>query len=155
MFDAVAGWASILGFLLTILTLWAARSAAKAAKEARAEVRSGNAVEEFRHLQNLGGEFLSFLENNQIEAALVRSRDLMSAMRHASRRWSNLIPEAEGRSYGESAAQISVIATTLAARGAPENPREKQKLLRICHDVLQTISVVAGTVTAHMESREN
>lgn len=153
MFNAIAGVASMLGLVLTIWTLRAAKSAAKAAREAKAEVHKNSAAEEFRHLQYLGNEFLSFLEADRVDAALVRSRDLTSAMRSASRRWKTLISTNDGRRYEESALQVSVIAQTIASRGAPNNPKEKQRLLAICHEVLSTMSAVSGSVTARIETQ--
>ena len=153
MFDAIAGIASIIGVFLTIWSVAAATTAAKAAREAKAEVRKGNAAEEFRRLQFLGAEFLGFLEAGQVDSALVRSRDLTSAMRNASRRWRALISDQDVKTYEESVLQIGVIAQSLAARGAPGNAKEKERLLGICHAVLGVISTVAGAVTARMESQ--
>ena len=153
MFDVIAGWASIAGLGLTIWAIVAATGAAKAARQARAEVRKSNAADEFKHLQYLGGELLSFLEQGQVDAALVRSRDLTTAMRNAARRWQSLITAADARRYEESALQVSVIARMLASHGAPDVPREKQKMLAICHEVLSVISAVSGSVTARIETQ--
>jgi len=133
--------------------LIAARTAAGAAREARAEVRKSNAGEDFQHLQRLANDFLGLVEGDQIDAALIRSKDLMSAMRIASRRWRPLISDEDGRKYEESAIQVSVIARALATNGASETAKDKQKLLTICHGVLSTISTVAGSVIAEIETQ--
>lgn len=151
MFDVIAGAASILGLLITIFTFAAAKSAARAAREAKAEVRKNSATEDFQHLQRLGDDFLGMIEGGQTEAALVRSKDLMAAMRIASRRWKPLISDENGRKYEESALQVGVVARALATNGAPESAKDKQKLLTVCHEVLSTISTVAGSVIAVIE----
>jgi hypothetical protein len=153
MFTAISGAASIIGLLLTIFTLIAATSAASAARDARAEVRKSNAAEDFQHLQLLANDFLGSVEGDRIDAALIRSKDLMSAMRIASRRWKPLISDENGRKYEESALQVSVIARALATIESSVTAKDKQRLLTICHEVLSTISTVAGSVIAEIESQ--
>jgi hypothetical protein len=113
-----------------------------------------NAAEEFKNIATIANEFLGHVETDQVSSACVRARDLMSAMSIAGQRWKRLIPEAEVVEYEEAYAQIGVISRSLSTRGAPEDAQQKQKLLRICHAVLETLGKRAGTLFSEVETRK-
>ncbi len=91
MLDLIAGLASIAGLGISIWTLAMATGARRAANEAREAVRKGNAAEELANLSRIADEFLSHVEADQIAAAMVRARDLLSATSLASRRWGRFL----------------------------------------------------------------
>jgi hypothetical protein len=154
MFNLIAGIASIVGLVISIWTLIVATGAQTAAREAREAVRKGNAAEEFRNLSGLANELLSHVEADQIPTALMRARDLMSAMSMASSRWGRFLPVGSRNNFGEAYAQISVISRSLSANGVPSTPQQKDKLLKICHGVIQAMSNETGTLFSDLEEPE-
>jgi hypothetical protein len=154
MLDLIAGIASIGGLVISIWTLVVATGARRAANEAREAVRKGNAAEDFKNLSKIADEFLSQVEASQVPAAVLRARDLMSAISLASRRWERFLTK-EGRIRCEEAyGQISVISRSLSANGPPATPQQKDKLLKICHGVVQAMSNEAGTLFSDIERSE-
>jgi len=154
MFNLVAGIASVVGVAISIWTLIVATGAQRAAREAREAVRKGNAAEEFQDLSRISDEFLSHIEADQVPAALVRARDLMSAISLASRRWGRFL-SVEGRNnFEEAYAQVSIISRSLSANGAPSTPQQKDKMLKICHGVIRAMSNETGTLFSELEESE-
>ena len=154
MFNLVAGIASVVGVAISIWTLIVATGAQRAAREAREAVRKGNAAEEFQDLSRIADEFLSHIEADQVPAALVRARDLMSAISLASRRWGRFL-SVEGRNnFEEAYAQVSIISRSLSANGAPSTPQQKDKMLKICHGIIRAISNETGTLFSELEESE-
>lgn len=154
MFNLVAGIASVVGVAISIWTLIVATGAQRAAREAREAVRKGNAAEEFQDLSRIADEFLSHIEADQVPAALVRARDLMSAISLASRRWGRFL-SVEGRNnFEEAYAQVSIISRSLSANGAPSTLQQKDKMLKICHGVIRAMSNETGTLFSELEESE-
>jgi hypothetical protein len=154
MFDLIAGIASIVGLAISILTLIVATGARKAANEAREAVRKGDAAEEFRNLTGIANEFLSHIESDEVPAALIRARDLMSAMSVASRRRGRFLSVEASNNFEEAHAQISVISRSLSINGAPSTPQQKDKLLKICHSVIKAMGSETGTLFSTVEESE-
>jgi len=154
MFSLIANVASVLGLIIAIWTLVVATGAQKAAKEAREAVRKGNAAEELKNLSRIADESLGYVEADQVVAALMRARDLMSAMSLASRRWGRFLSVEARNNFEEAYGQISVISRSLSTNGAPSTPQQKDKLLRICHAVISAMSKEAGTVFSDLEESE-
>ena len=154
MLNLISTIASIMGLAVSIWTLLVATGARKAANEARQEIRKGNAAEEFKDLATLAAEFLSHVEANEVSAALVRARDLMSGMYLASRRWTQFLSVESRNNFEVAYGQVSVISRSLSASGAPDTPQQKDKLLRFCHGVVGSISKEAGLVLSQLERSE-
>jgi hypothetical protein len=154
MFNLIAGTASIVGLALSIWILIVAAGAKKAASEAREAIRKGNAAEEFKNMSRIADEFLGHIETDQIPAAVLRARDLMSASSLASRRWGRFL-SMEGRNNLEEAySQISIIARSLSTNGAPATRQQKDKMLKICHGVVRAMNRETGTLFSNLEESE-
>jgi len=154
MFDLITGIASIVGLAISVWTLIVATGAKRAAGQAREAVRKGNAAEEFKNLSRVADEFLSHIEADQVPAAVLRARDLMSAISLASRRWGRFL-SVEGRNnFEEAYGQISVISRSLSTNGAPASPQQKDKMLKICHGVVRAMSKETGTLFSELEEPE-
>jgi hypothetical protein len=154
MFTLIAGAASLVGLCVSVWTLLVAKGARKAAKEAREAVRKGNAAEEFKTLSRIADEFLSHIDADQNEAAVLRARDLMSASSLASRRWGRFLSTEDRNNLEEAHGQISVIARSLSTTVGPLTPQQKDKLLKICHTVVRSVSNNAGTLFSKSEGSE-
>jgi len=154
MFDLIAGIASIVGLAISVWTLVVATGARKAAKEAREAVRKGNAAEEFKNLSRISDEFLSHIESDQVPGALMRARDLMSAISLASNRWGRFLSVQSRNNIEEAYSQISVISRSLSTNGAPATPQQKDKLLKICHGVVGAMTKETGTLFSELEEPE-
>jgi hypothetical protein len=154
MLDLIAGIASIVGLGISIWTLVVATGAQRAAREAREAVRKGTAAEEFKNLSRIADEFLGYIEADQVHAALMRARDLMSAMSLASHRYGRFL-SADGRNrFEEAYGQIGIISRSLSANGPPSTPPQKTKLLKICHGVIRNMSNETGTLFSELEEPE-
>jgi hypothetical protein len=132
-------WGSIAALGDVALSLYVvviATGARKAAMEARQAVRKGNAAEEFKNLSEIANEFLSHIEADQVPAALIRARDLMSAMSLASRRWGRFLSVDSRNNFEEAYAQVSIISRSLSSNGPAATPQQKEKMLKICHGVV-------------------
>ena len=159
-FDFIAGIASLSGLLVGILGLvfsvkaWKKATAAEqAAKEAREAVRRGNAAEELQLLVGLAKELLSCVQNEQAQAAAVRSRDLVSGINQARMRWRTCFPSADvGQSLEEIGKEVEQISKVLSNRKGDINPTEREKLLNFCHKALRILSGEAGRMAGHIES---
>jgi hypothetical protein len=154
MFNWIAGIASIAGLAISIWTLIVATGAKKAAGEAREAVRKGNAAEEFKDLSRVADEFLNHIESDQVPAAVLRARDLMSAISLASRRWGRFLSADSRNKFEDAYGQISVISRSLSTNGPPATPQQKDKLLKICHGVVRTMSNETGTLFSELEEPE-
>jgi hypothetical protein len=154
MFDLIAGIASIVGLAVSVWTLVVATGARRAAREAREAVRKGNAAEEFKNLSRVADEFLSHVEADQVPGALMRARDLMSAISLASHRWGRFLTVQGRNNFEEAYSQISVISRSLSTNGAPATPQQKDKLLKICHGVVGAMTKETGTLFSELEEPE-
>jgi hypothetical protein len=154
MFNLIAGIASIVGLAISIWTLIVATGARKAAKEAREAVRKGNAAEEFKYLSRIADEFLGHVEADQVPAAMMRARDLMSAISLAGHRYGRFLSVQGRNNFEEAYGQISVISRSLSTNGAPSTPQQKDKLLKICHGVVRAMSNETGALFSDLEESE-
>jgi hypothetical protein len=154
MLNLIGNLAGIAGLVLTIFTLIAATGARKAALAAGEAVRHGTAAEEFRSLNKLASEFLSYIENSQIEAAAVRAKDLLAGIVAAKQRWRRFLSTERVIKLEEASTQVSVISRSLMAKGAPASQGEREKLLKFTHLVVRLIAEEAGTITSESELRK-
>jgi hypothetical protein len=146
----VADVASLVGLGVSVLTLFVARSAQAAAREARDAVRLTSANDEFRALARMTGECLSYAENKQIEAAAVRARDVLTGMTAARQRWKTFI-SAEGlQRLDEMTAQVVVVSQSLGVSRNGE-PLNLKKLLKVGNEVLTVLSDEAGKLSSRID----
>ncbi|HEY2496195.1 MAG TPA: hypothetical protein VGK24_03925 [Candidatus Angelobacter sp.] len=155
MFSLIANIASLAGVFLTIWALIEATGARRAAQEAREAVWLGNAVEEFKSLNKLASEFLGYVENNQIDAAALRARDLSAGILTAKQRWRRFLSDKRIARLEEASAQVSVISRTLVTQEGPSTLTGKQRILRFSHEVVQIIAEEAGTISSENDLRNN
>ena len=149
-----ADWSSIAGLVVTIFVLIYAKRADEAARAARREIRRGNTSEALSELSRTAGLLRSTVENDQISEAIVRSRDLIAELSRSRLRWERYLPEASRTRLDESREQISVISRSLATKGAPATPVQKDKLLRICHEVVVAPGEESARILSAIESED-
>jgi hypothetical protein len=151
--------AGIAGLFVSTAGLWfsvkawrRAAAAEKAAKDAREAVRRGNAAEDLGLLAILARELLACVQNEQVEAAALRGRDLVSGINQARMRWRTYFPapEVEHR-LEEIGKDVERISNTLIRRGEV-TPTERDRLLKFCHKTLRILSGEAGRMASHVES---
>ena len=152
--------ASIAGLFITLAGLWysvkawrQAKAAEMAAHGAREAVRRGNAAEELRLLASLASELLASVQNEQVEAAALRGRDLVSGINQARMRWRDYFPSPEvEQSLEEIGKEVEKISKALTIRKGEVNPTERERLLSFCHKALRILSGEAGRMAGHVES---
>jgi hypothetical protein len=151
--------AGIAGLFVSTAGLWfsvkawrRAAAAEQAAKDAREAVRRGNAAEEFGLLASLASELLACVQSEQVEAAALRGRDLVSGINQARMRWRTyfLEPEVEQR-LGEIGKDVEKISNTLVRKGEI-TPAERDRLLKFCHKAPRILGEEAGRMASHVES---
>ena len=147
-----ADLSSIAGLIASIVAVIYAKSAEQAARQARREVRRGNVSEALAELSKTATLLRSTVENDQIAEAIVRSRDLIAELSRSRLRWERYLPTASAVRLDESREQISVISRSLATRGAPETPQKKDRLLRICHEVVVVLGEESARILSAIEN---
>ncbi len=158
-FNSAAGVASILGLivgagglLFSVMAWRRAAAAERAATEAREAVRRGDAAEDLGLLAELAGELLASVQNEQVQAAVVRGRDLVSGIAHASVRWRAYFPSPEIEGHLEEIARdVEKISKALTKKG-DLTPTERDRLLNFCHKALRILSTEAGRMAGHVDS---
>jgi hypothetical protein len=151
--------AGIAGLFVSTAGLWfsvkawrRASAAEQAAKDAREAVRRGNAAEELKLLASLAGELLACVQNEQVEAAALRGRDLVSGISQVRMRWRTYFPEPEvEQRLGEIGRGVEKISSTLVRKGEI-TPAERDKLLKFCNKALRILGEEAGRMASHVES---
>jgi len=152
--------AGIAGLFVSTAGLWfsvkawrRAAAAEQAAKDAREAVRRGNAAEELKLLASLASELLACVQNQQVEAAALRGRDLVSGIHQARVRWSSYFPSPEVESRLEEIGRdVEKVSSTLTIRKGEITPTDRDRLLKFCHKTLRILSEEAGRMASHMES---
>jgi hypothetical protein len=128
IFSFLASLASILGLFFSIAAWRRAAGAEKAAGEAREAVRRSNASEDFRELSDKARELLASTQGGQFEAALLRSRDLLTGIAQARHRWQAFLTD-DKEQIDEITREISRISRALSLGQAAITPAVREKLL--------------------------
>jgi hypothetical protein len=138
-FTSTGNFASIAGLVVTAFALYYARSAREAAREARKAVRKANASEALDRIGDTANLLQACVENDLQHEAVVRARDLVSDVSRYKLRYDRFLDTNSKTRLDEARGQISVISRSLATRGVPATPAEKNRLLRICHEEVVTV----------------
>jgi hypothetical protein len=142
--DTAAAVASILGLLFSFLAWRKAASAETAAREAREAIRRSNAGEDLRALGEKAQELLSCAQNEQIEAALLRSRDLLAGIAQARHRWQAFFMEDSLKQIAKAAKEIGRVSRAFSAGPEAITPQVREKLLKSCHEVTELLAEELG-----------
>ena len=144
--------ASILGLGVAAFTLYYARSARGAAREARKEVRKANASEVLNKIGDNAILLQACVEHDQHSDAVLRARDLVADISQYKIRYARFLDPGSMARLDEARAQISVISRFLVTRGASATDADKSRLLRICHsDVVTVLSEESARIIAALE----
>lgn len=151
-FDIVAGIASIAGAFLSWQAWQAGKSAQRAAIEARRAVRTANAAEELKGLNQSASELLDFIQNDRLQAAALRARDLFSQVGASRIRWRRFLSNEEA--LGTAQERVRKISLGLTAGEGQMEPDVKQKLLSYCHATIKILSDESSSTIANIEQSE-
>jgi hypothetical protein len=152
--------AGIAGLFVSTAGLWfsvkawrRATAAEQAAKDAREAVRRGSAAEDLGLLASLARELLACVQDEQVQAAVLRGRDLVSGINEARVRWRAFFPSPEvDISLEEIGRDVEKISKALTIRKGEITPAERDRLLNFCHKALRILSGEAGRMASHIES---
>lgn len=149
-----ASVASVLGLFASLASWWNADQAKRAANDARRSVRLGNTAEALLDLSTRSTELLSFVEVDDPSSARLRSRDLLSAVSRARLRYERFISQQSKTALADASSQIQVIARELATTGMPTTAEGKNRLLRFCHSVHESLNRETGRIMSQIEKEE-
>ena len=151
LLNVFAGFASIVGLVFSYLAWRKAAGAEQAAREARSAVRQSNAGEELAMLGEIAKELLACAQNDQIEVALVRSRDLLSGITRARHRWEAFLLEDSSVQIDRAAKSVGRISRALSVGRDSISPTIKQKLVKSCHEVAELLAEEVGKTLRRAE----
>lgn len=154
MFASLANFASILGLFASIAAWVAAAQAKRAAAEAKRAVRHFDVAERLNSLSVRATELLALVEGNDAVSASLRGRDLTSELVRVRLRWERFLSAESKTALAQAVAQVQDIALRLATSGIPDTPQGKQRLLRFCHSVNQSLNAESARMLAEIESKE-
>jgi hypothetical protein len=155
VFDIIAGIASIVGLVLTGITLSVAKDARDAAREAKEAVYKSNAESDFEVLTRLASEFLDKVQNDHASEALLRGRDLIAGMAIARKRWDRFLDKSGQVAMEEAGVQIQIAVRVLASYGANPTPKQKDRLCKIAGDILSWLGTESGKIRSSIERTES
>lgn len=134
--------ASLAGLFVSVATLIVARSARKAAREAKAEARRQGLVDELQAAQGKTEQVGQFLMQQKWEMVLVRAQDVVSACSQILRRWGAEQLEQPSRDEilrsREQLASIARIA--VRAQAAAPTPQEVKRMASAQQRAFQLLS---------------
>jgi hypothetical protein len=152
LFNIIGGVASLFGLVISVWTLIVAQSARKAALEAKEAVYEGSAAEELHLLTRLANDFLNSVQNDRTAEGLVRSRDLIAGIALSKQRWSRFLDKGSRTKLEKASLQIRIAARVLATKGAPDNDKEKERLIEIADEIVNLLGTEAGKLSSLQES---
>jgi hypothetical protein len=151
-FYVLTGIASIAGAILSWRAWKAAILARDAAREARRAVRSTNAAEALRELNQSASELLDFIQNDRLQAAAIRARDLFSQVGSSRMRWRRFLSDDE--TLGTAQEKVRKVSLGLTAVDGQVEFEVKQKLLTYCHAIIKVLSDESSKIIANIEQTE-
>jgi hypothetical protein len=147
-FDIIAGIASLLGLAVSVWTLREARSAKRAAQEARLAVFQGSAADDLENLTRLATDHLRSLYDGNSAEAIVRLRDLSALIPLVRHRW-NRVLKTEGRvRLDEAALRLKVITRAISNEREPD----VKMLIDAGHAILTAIAETNGLLRSEIDS---
>jgi len=151
-FYIVTGIASISGAFLSWKAWKAGISARDAAREAKRAVRSANAAEALKELNQSASELLDFIQNDRMQAAAIRARDLFSQVGASRMRWRRFLEDDDA--LGTAQERVRKISLGLTANDGQIEQEVKQKLLTYCHATIKILSDESSKIIANIEQLE-
>lgn len=134
---------SVIGVLVSIATLIVARSAKKAAEDAKAEARRANLADELKAAQEKAEQIGNYLSQQKWEIVLLRSQEVVTSCSQILRRWGaeNLSESAKNNIL---LAQRQAGSIAQAAMRAPRIAVSEEDLRRISRAQHKTLQLLAG-----------
>ena len=155
-FYVATGLASIAGACLSWMAWRKARqaevSARNAATEAKRLVRTTNAAEALKELNQSASELLDFIQNDRQQAAAVRARDLFSQIGAGRMRWRRFLDDDEALDTAQE--KVGKISLGLTASDEQSEPEVKKKMLTYCHAIIKVLSDESSKIIANIEQAE-
>lgn len=145
--------ASVGGLIFSALAWSRARSAQKAAEEARKAVRQGNAAEDLQRLATKARELLHFIENDQFSAARIRSGDLILDIATARHRWKVFFLSDQSENLAEAARKTGLVTRALSTVEEEIGPGDRNKLVNACREVVSRLAAESGNIQSDIDRR--
>lgn len=149
--NIAGGLASLAGFVFSGLAWRRATGAENAARQARDAVRRSNAGEDLQALSEKAEDLLCCTQNDQFEAVLLRSRDLLIGIPQARHRWQAFLTDDSLKQIEKAIKEIGRVSGALSAGRAAITPEVREKLLKSCHEVAKVLAEELGKTRRRAE----
>ena len=154
IFDVAAGLASLAGLVFSVMAWWNAKSAAEAARDARQEVRKGNAGEELRDLNERAKELLRAAQRDQLAEALVTAATLLGPLVQAGHRWKKFFGDEGTNRIKQASKKVEKVSVALSAGPPALTPADREKVIEFCHDVVTILAEESGKMLVLLEQEK-
>jgi hypothetical protein len=151
MFNFLGNLASLCGLVFSILAFLFAKSASRAAREARDAVRRQSLSADMNNAARMAGEVVMYLRTERNEMALLRVGDLMNHNGYLNGRWKDRLPKESKDNLFRAQGQLWSVHEVLSA-SSDLSPEDKARLATFCQAVSEIFSGEQGVATRAAEA---
>lgn len=151
IWNAIGTLATIAGLIFSVLAWLRAKDAKKAADDAQKAVRQGNAAEDLQRLAMEARELLHFVENDQFNAARIRSGDLILHITHARHRWKVFLLEENRNQLAEAGKKAGLVTRALSVVDEEIEPHNRTKLVNACRELVSRLAAECGNIQSDID----
>lgn len=150
--DIIGCIASVGGLIFSGLALVAARSAKKAAEEARNAVYRENLKQELGDLTVLSSQMLSAIGRTDSATVGSAATSLLARTEHAISRWGHYLGQEQLAKLKEVPDLIASINRTVLLQGIPTEVTPLKRMVDQCQNSMRTMNSVLGSIQIESES---
>jgi hypothetical protein len=144
--------ASVAGLIVSVLALFAARSAKRAAEEARDAVYRENLKQELGEMTVLASQMLSAIRRKDSETVGSAATTLLANTEHAISRWGGYLRQEQLDKLKDVAELIASINRTVLLQGIPTDSPPLKRMVDQCQNAMRTMNSVLGSIQIESES---
>jgi hypothetical protein len=151
-FNIIAGLASLFGLWFSIWAWVRAKSASKAAEEARRAVSVRTLADEFQIACVNVEQLLDFLTHDRLPEARLRTLELTSALSEIPHRRSPYLTEDRKNELLNARQNARIMSRVLAlSQQTSLSAERKQRLIRLCQKISITLRENLGTIKGEID----
>jgi hypothetical protein len=144
--------ASVGGLIFSILALVAAKSAKKAAEQARDAVYRENLKQELQEMTVLASQMLSAIGRTDRVTVGSAATSLLALSEHAISRWGHYLGQEQLAKLKDVPELIASINRTVLLHGIPSDMSPLKKMVDQCQNSMRTMNSVLGSIQIELES---
>jgi len=151
-FGIIAGVASILGLVASVLAFVQAKRASAAAKEARDGIILRTLADEFELACTRIDQLLDFIAHGRLAEAALRAGELASTLSEIPYRRRAYLNQARRNDLIVAKQQIEILERELSTgRDQLLSPEQKTRFMTRCYEIRETLRKNLGTIKGEME----